>query len=891
MTEPHWPNVTLPADRLPGHQLLLGAEDAEAARQPRRGRSQAARDLREARHPAQRAEAARRRRGRRDLRLVSVGTTFKEKLAEARASSSARSARRCASIPSWCGSTSARSCRTATTSSRRSTRRCSPTARSCYIPKGVRCPMELSTYFRINARGHGPVRAHADHRRRGRVRELPRGLHRAQARREPAARGGGRAGRARRAPRSSTRPCRTGTPATRRAGAASTTSSPSAASAPARTRRSRWTQVETGSAITWKYPERDPAGRQLGRRVLLGGGGEQPAAGRHRHEDDPHRQEHPSTIVSKGISAGRGQQHLPRPGEGAAEGGGRAQLHPVRLDADRQPLRRAHVPVHRGAEQRPRRWSTRPRPRRSARTRSSTASSAGLNTENAVSMIVNGFCKEVFKELPMEFAVEAQKLLGDQPRRQRRMTRRRRRNDECSRSETSARARATRRSSRASTSRSTPARCTRSWGRTARARARWRRCSPATRPTRSPAARSRYDGQDLLELEPEERAQAGVFLAFQYPVEIPGVTNAYFLRAAYNEIRKARGEEELDPMEFLDLLEEKLKLVEMDPEIMQPRRSTRASRAARRSATRSSRWRCSSRSSRSSTRPTPASTSTRSASWPTASTSCARPDNATIVVTHYQRLLNYIVPDFVHVLADGRIVKSGGKELALELEARGYDWLEDAAWEPRHDRGVRAGVRGPGRHGDAPRAPTWLEPIRRAAMERFARDRASRRRGTRTGASRRSAPIAQGTWRPAHAPARRSSTREQLAPFVFGHADWTDAGLRERRLQRGAERRRAAAGRRPGEQPGRRASRDGADARERHLTRHAPVEGSPLHRAQHGLPGRRRRGARRGAEWTWPRRSTCSSSPTAEAGGTRRPIRATSSWSSAAPGRRSSRAT
>ena len=124
----------------------------------------------------------------------------------------------------------------------------------------------------------------------------------------------------------------------------------------------------------------------------------------------------------------------------------------------------------------------------------------------------------------------------------------------------------------------------------------------------------RYDGQDLLDMEPEERAQAGVFLAFQYPVEIPGVTNAYFLRAAYNEIRKARGEEEIDPMDFLDLLEEKLKLVEWGPEIMSRAVNT-GSPAARRSATRSCRWRCSSRSSRFSTRPTRGSTSTRCGSW------------------------------------------------------------------------------------------------------------------------------------------------------------------------------------------------------------------------------------------------------------------------------------
>ena len=202
-----------------------------------------------------------------------------------------------------------------------------------------------------------------------------------------------------------------------------------------------------------------------------------------------------------------------------------------------------------------------------------------------------------------------------------------------------------------------------------------------------------FEGEDLLDLEPEERAQKGVFLAFQYPVEIPGVTNAYFLRAAYNEIRKARGEEELDPMDFLDVLEDKLKVVEWGPEIMQrfvnhgfsggekkrneilqmavlqPRLAILDETdsgldidALRIVANGVNRLR--------------------------------RPDNATIVVTHYQRLLNYIVPDFVHVLANGRIVKSGGKELALELEARGYEWVSDrAAGEAAVDTAAaRAGV-------------------------------------------------------------------------------------------------------------------------------------------------------------------------------------------------------
>ncbi len=188
----------------------------------------------------------------------------------------------------------------------------------------------------------------------------------------------------------------------------------------------------------------------------------------------------------------------------------------------------------------------------------------------------------------------------------------------------------------------------------------------------------RYRGQDLLDLEPEERAQAGVFLAFQYPVEIPGITNAYFLRAAYNEIRKARGEEEIDSMDFLDLLEQKLKLVEWEPAIMSRAVNSGFSGGEKK---------------RNEILQMAVLDPTLAILDETDSgldidalrivaagvNKLRRPDNATIVVTHYQRLLNYIVPDYVHVLSNGRIVKSGGKELAVELEARGYEWLEDAA--------------------------------------------------------------------------------------------------------------------------------------------------------------------------------------------------------------------
>jgi Fe-S cluster assembly ATP-binding protein len=187
-----------------------------------------------------------------------------------------------------------------------------------------------------------------------------------------------------------------------------------------------------------------------------------------------------------------------------------------------------------------------------------------------------------------------------------------------------------------------------------------------------------YDGQDLLDMEAEERAQAGVFLAFQYPVEIPGVTNAYFLRAAFNEIRKARGEEELDPMEFLDVMEEKLKLVEMDATMMQ--RSVNAGFSGGEKK-RNEILQMAVLAPKLAVLDETDSGLDIDALRIVAGgvNALKRPDNATIVVTHYQRLLDYIVPDFVHVLAGGRIIKSGGKELALELEAKGYDWLLEPA--------------------------------------------------------------------------------------------------------------------------------------------------------------------------------------------------------------------
>jgi Fe-S cluster assembly ATP-binding protein len=190
-----------------------------------------------------------------------------------------------------------------------------------------------------------------------------------------------------------------------------------------------------------------------------------------------------------------------------------------------------------------------------------------------------------------------------------------------------------------------------------------------------------YEGRDLLEMEPEERAQAGVFLAFQYPVEIPGISNAYFLRAAYNEIRKARGLEEVDSMDFLDLLEEKLRVVEWGPDIMSRAVNSGFSGGEKK---RNEILQMAVLEPRLAVLDETDSGLDIDALRIVAKgvNTLRRPDNATILVTHYQRLLNYIVPDRVHVLSGGRIVKSGGKDLALQLEERGYEWLEQEVAVP-----------------------------------------------------------------------------------------------------------------------------------------------------------------------------------------------------------------
>jgi Fe-S cluster assembly ATP-binding protein len=183
-----------------------------------------------------------------------------------------------------------------------------------------------------------------------------------------------------------------------------------------------------------------------------------------------------------------------------------------------------------------------------------------------------------------------------------------------------------------------------------------------------------FEGRNLLELEPEERAAAGVFLAFQYPVEIPGVNNTYFLRAAYNAQRKARGEAELDSMQFLKLVREKLKIMQLSPELLNRAVNEGFSGGEKK---RNEIFQMALLEPKLAILDETDSGLDIDALKQVAEgvNALRSPERSFIVVTHYQRLLDYIVPDFVHVLADGRIVESGDRSLALKLEKSGYAWI------------------------------------------------------------------------------------------------------------------------------------------------------------------------------------------------------------------------
>jgi len=190
-----------------------------------------------------------------------------------------------------------------------------------------------------------------------------------------------------------------------------------------------------------------------------------------------------------------------------------------------------------------------------------------------------------------------------------------------------------------------------------------------------------FDGKDLLEMKPEVAACEGVFLAFQYPVEIPGIGNTYFLRSALNAIRKYRGQEEMDAMDFLPMFREKLKLLEMDDKLIN--RSVNEGFSGGEKKRNEILQMAILEPKLAVLDETDSGLDIDALRIVAGGVNALRnKDRAMLVVTHYQRLLNYIVPDFVHVLVDGRIVRSGGPELALELEEKGYGWIEAEAKAP-----------------------------------------------------------------------------------------------------------------------------------------------------------------------------------------------------------------
>jgi Fe-S cluster assembly ATP-binding protein len=189
-----------------------------------------------------------------------------------------------------------------------------------------------------------------------------------------------------------------------------------------------------------------------------------------------------------------------------------------------------------------------------------------------------------------------------------------------------------------------------------------------------------FQGRNLLEMEPEERARAGVFLAFQYPLEIPGVSYLDFMRVAYNSRRKEQGLEELDAFDFDEIVQEKLEIVKMNPSFLSRSLNEGFSGGEKK---RNEILQMALLEPKLAILDETDSGLDIDALKIVASgvNQMTSPENATILITHYQRLLNYIVPDFVHVMADGRMIASGGKEMALELESRGYDWVLDRAME------------------------------------------------------------------------------------------------------------------------------------------------------------------------------------------------------------------
>src|SRR6267143_873974 len=665
------------AHRLSGDQLLRGAQAAPQAREPGPGRSQAGRNVREAGDPDRGAEAAGGRRGGRGVRLgigrhhVSGDTrpAGDHLLCDLR--SDPRAPGLGPQVPRIGGSTQRQLLR--------GLELCGVHGRLVRLhPQGRALPARALHVFPDQCVVDRTVRAHAHRRRRRELRQLPRGMLRAGPGRESAARGrGGARGARRRHDQVLDHPELV--PGGRGRPRGDLQLRHQARRVP---RQELEDLLDAGGDRLGDHLEVSrlhPPGRQLDRRVLLGGRDEPAPAGGHRHEDDPHGEEHALDHRVQGHLGGSRAEHLSRPREDSQGRRARAQLLAVRLDANRRPVRGAHLSVHRRAQQH------------------GDHGARGVDVEDRrgpdllceAARVVGGGRRlddrQRVLQGSLQRAADGVRRRGaapprDQSRGERRMTgkgKRQRGNVllEIRDLHATVEGREILRGIDLTVRAGEVHAIMGPNGSGKSTLAQVLAGHPAYTVTAGSAS---YEDKDLLAMTPEARAREGVFLAFQYPVAIRGITNAYFLRSAVNAIRKHRGEEELGPVEFMDALEEKLKVIGWDSSYLTRPVNEGFSGGEKK---RNEILQLAVLDPKLAILDETDSGLDIDALKTVARTvdKLRRPDNATVLVTHYYRILTHIEPDVVHVLAGGRIVKSGGKELALELEEKGYDWLREEA--------------------------------------------------------------------------------------------------------------------------------------------------------------------------------------------------------------------
>src|SRR6185437_9616936 len=416
--------------------------------------------------------------------------------------------------------------------------------------------------------------------------------------------------------------------------------------------------------------ELHPRRRRFGRRVLLGGDHQQLAAGRHRHQDDPSRPQYALDDHFQGHLGRERSEHLPRPGPHPAEGGERAQLHAVRQPVDRRPVRRAHRALYRSAQS-----------DCTGRTRSDDVEDQRRTDVllPAARPVERGRAVADHQRLLQGSAERAAdgirsrgtETAGGQSRRQRGLKMLEIKNLHARISEG-------REILKGVDLTVKPGEIHAIMGPNGSGKSTLAGVLSGKPGYEVTEGQVLFQGRDLLAMAADERARDGVFLAFQYPVEIPGVNNMYFLRAALNAVRKRRGESEMDAGQFLKAVRAKLKLLELGEDLLQRGVNVGFSGGEKK---RNEIFQMAMLEPKLAILDeTDSGLDIDALQMVSRGINALRaPERAIVMITHYQRLLEHVVPDRVHVLSGGRIVKSGGKELALELEQTGYGAYGDAA--------------------------------------------------------------------------------------------------------------------------------------------------------------------------------------------------------------------